>query len=441
LTASHAVVIGLGVTGTALARRLREQGYDVTVVEDRPGPDTAMVVSELGARFVAAPTADELRDVISGAALVAPNPGVLPTHPVHNLASELGVPVVGEIELAGRRARTPIVAVTGTNGKTTVVTLITSMLEASGLRAVAGGNIGYPLIDAVEEQVDVVVAEVSSAQLTMISTFHPSVAVWLNLADDHFDWHASIDEYADAKARIWMNQSAADVVVVNADDPTVMRHAKTAPGRVVTFGGAGDYHVDSGRLVTPTGSVIATVTDLPRSLTHDIANALAASAAAIEAGASTDACGRVLRDFAGLPHRVALVGEAGGVRWYDDSKATTPASVLAAVRAFPSVVLIAGGRNKGLDLGVLRAEAGRVRAVVAIGEAAPDVEKAFTGASAVARATSMDDAVRRATELARPGDAVLLSPGCASYDWYRNYAERGDDFERAVKELVLEAAG
>lgn len=434
------MVIGLGVTGTALARRLHGRGYEVIVVEDRPTPESLEIAAGLGVELVESPTLERLREVVDGADLVAPNPGVLPTHDVHGIAADLSVPVIGEIELAARGAAMPIVAVTGTNGKTTVTTLITSMLEASGERAIAGGNIGFPLIDAVEEDVDVVVAEVSSAQLTMTDQFRPVVAVWLNFSDDHFDWHASIEDYADAKARIWMNQTATDVVVVNADDPVVMRHAAKAPGRVVTFGAHGDYRVVGGQLVTPDGTVLAAVEDLPRALPHDLANALAASAAAIAAGASVEACSRTLLDFTGLPHRVALVGEAGGVRWYNDSKATTPASVLAAVRAFPSVVLIAGGRSKGLDLGALREEAGRVHAVIAIGEAAPQVERAFQGAVPVAVASSMDDAVRRAGEYARDGDAVLLSPGCASYDWYKNYAARGDDFERAVRELILEPA-
>jgi UDP-N-acetylmuramoylalanine--D-glutamate ligase len=206
--------------------------------------------------------------------------------------------------------------------------------------------------------------------------------------------------------------------------------------RHVTFGvDRGDYRIRDGHLVAASGEVIATASELPRALPHDVSNGLAAAATAIEAGASAEACGDVLRSFRGLPHRVALIRDTGGVQWYDDSKATTPASVVAAIRGFDSVVLVAGGRNKGLDLSVLRSVAARLRAVVAIGEAAPLIEEVFRGLVPVTIATSMDDAVARAHELASPGDAVLLSPGCASYDWYRNYGERGDHFARLVNDL------
>ena len=187
--------------------------------------------------------------------------------------------------------------------------------------------------------------------------------------------------------------------------------------------------------------MIAPVADLPRSLPHDLANALAASAAAVGAGATLEGCRRALRSFRGLPHRVERVGESGGVGYYDDSKATTPSAVLAALAGFESVVLIAGGRNKGLDLGALREGAGRVRSVVAIGEAAAEVEAAFAGAAPVQRATSMVEAVSAAAGAARPGDAVLLSPGCASFDWYRSYAERGEDFARTVAALAGQEPG
>src|SRR5205823_12141918 len=197
-----------------------------------------------------------------------------------------------------------------------------------------------------------------------------------------------------------------------------------------------DYRVEGGVLRTADGTEIIDVASLPRSLPHDISNALAASAAALAAGADLDGVRAALRDWEGFPHRVALVGDAGGVQWYDDSKATNPHAALAALRGFGSVVLIAGGRNKGLDLSVLAEAADRVRAVVAIGEAAPDVEKAFAGVRPVTVAASMDDAVRAAAAYAQPGDAVLLSPGCASFDWYHSYGERGDDFARAVGELI-----
>ena len=415
----------MGVTGKAVARRLLADGWAVQVFDDRSEidpPDGVDVLASLPASL----------DVD----LVVPSPGVPESHPVYALAEQSGVELVSEIELAWRAAKMPLVAVTGTNGKTTVTTMIAAMLAESGVTAVAGGNIGLPLIDAVTEPVAVVVAEVSSFQLQYTSGFRPAVAVWLNLAEDHLDWHPTMEDYAAAKSRIWRNQSGSDTAVVNADDTVVMQRAASAPSILVTFGDAGDWRCSDGALLAPDGSVVVRADELVRALPHDVSNALAACASAVAAGAALDACRSVLRTFAGLPHRVELVSDAGGVRWYDDSKATTPASVVAAVRGFDSVVLIAGGRNKGLDLSALAAAADRVRSVVAIGDAAGEVVAAFDGVRPVAVAESMKEAVELAADAAEPGDAVLLSPGCASFDWYGSYAERGEDFARLVKERV-----
>jgi UDP-N-acetylmuramoylalanine--D-glutamate ligase len=284
----------------------------------------------------------------------------------------------------------------------------------------------------------VVVAEVSSFQLAFAESFHPIVAVWLNVAADHLDWHGDFDAYVAAKARIWARQGPADTAVVNADDPVVTAQAAAAPSRVVTFGLASegaDFTVVDGWLRGPEGPLVE-VAALPRALPHDLSNALAASAAALAAGATVEGVRAGLATFAPLPHRLTLVGYAGGVRWYDDSKATNPHAAVAAVRGFESVVLLAGGRNKGVDLTELSEVSDRVRAVVAIGEAAPEVAAAFAGRRPVHMAGSMDEAVAAAADAARPGDVVLLSPGCASFDWYRSYAERGDDFARAVHALT-----
>ncbi len=424
----RAVVVGLGATGQAVTRHLVGDGWEVVVVEDHPTANTSGAAERLGATLGTAADA-------AGADVVVPSPGVPPRHPVHEVASRAGVPVLSEVELAWRAADDKrLVAVTGTNGKTTVTTLVAAMLVESGRTAVAAGNIGLPLIDAVAQDVDVVVAEVSSFQLQHTEGFRPSVAVWLNLAEDHLDWHTTIEHYAAAKARIWANQGGDDVAVANAEDEAVAKAAASAPGRVVTFGLAeGEYRVSSGALRTPDGAEVIDCEDLPRNLPHDVANALAATAAAIAAGAELAACRAALSAFHGLPHRLQLVLESGGVRYYDDSKATTPASVLAALRGFDSVVLIAGGRNKGLDLGVLRREAHRLRAVVSIGEAASQVASALEGTTQVIPAGSMVDAVMAARSAARPGDAVVLSPGCASFDWYGSYGERGEDFVRTVR--------
>jgi UDP-N-acetylmuramoylalanine--D-glutamate ligase len=449
LTSTRYLVVGLGVTGEAVARRLVADG-PVTVVDDRPDSAAfatrAAGLEALGVTVVGGPTPEQLAGLVAGAELVVPSPGVPEAHPVYGLAAQAGVPLHSEIELAGAAAARrgiPLVAVTGTNGKTTVTTLIAEMLSAGGRRALAAGNIGRPLLDAVHDDVDVVVAEVSSFQLRFTETFRPRVAVLLNVAEDHLDWHPSFEDYVAAKARIFARQSGDDLLVFNADDEAVAEVAKTAPARSVAItlhsGAGGSWRLENDRLRRPDGATLIAAHDLARSGPHDIANALAAAAAAAELGTLNEALRQVLASFSGLPHRVTPVGQSGGVTFVDDSKATNPHAALAALAGFESVVLLAGGRNKGLDLGVLRTEAGRIRAVVAIGEAAGEVEACFAGLRPVRRAGSMAEAVRLGAELAEPGDTVLLSPACASFDWYTSYAARGDDFAREVKALVESA--
>jgi UDP-N-acetylmuramoylalanine--D-glutamate ligase len=432
---TNVLIVGMGVTGEAVARHLGAER--VVVTEDHPSERSRSRAAALGVQLVEVPSPHQLDDLVRHSAMVVPSPGVPAGHPVYAIAAEAGVEVVSEVELAAREASAQLLAVTGTNGKTTVTTLVAAMLVRAGRSAIAAGNIGLPLIAAVTQPVEIIVAEVSSFQLQFTSTFRPSVAVWLNLAEDHLDWHPTMAHYADAKAKVWANQGDDDVAVANSDDPVVMDAARRVRGRLLTFGTDGDYRVNSGALVTPDGEIIAAIDALPRRLPHELSNALAACAVAIAAGADVVSCRDTLESFQGLPHRVTLIGDARGVRYYDDSKATTPASVLAALAGFDSVVLVAGGRNKGLDLGVLREAAPRIRAVVAIGEAAGEVEAAFAGSRPVAVATSMDGAVDTAAGAAQAGDVVLLSPGCASFDWYTSYAERGEDFARAVRERVL----
>jgi UDP-N-acetylmuramoylalanine--D-glutamate ligase len=434
---SRTLVLGLGVTGRAVVRALARRGEQAVVVDDRPTDDGRALCDELGVDLVEAPAEPALAKAIAAADAVVPSPGVPDHHPIFRLAGSAGVPVLSEFDLAARWDDRPHVAITGTNGKTTVTELTRSMLEASGRRAVAVGNTEVPLVAAIDDPtVDVFVVEASSFRLLHSARYAPAVGTWLNLAPDHLDNHATLDAYIAAKARLWADQRPDQVAIGNADDPVVASHLAVAPGRHVTFGlGSGaDHHVDGDRLVLADGRTLARTGELHRAFPHDLANALAAAASALEGGGTSDGARAALLAFRGLPHRVALVGEAGGVQWYDDSKATAPHATRAAVRGFDSVVLVAGGRNKGLDLGDLAGEADRIRAVVAIGEAAPEVAAAFDGLRPVRAASSMDDAVDAAASLARPGDVVLLSPACASFDWYTSYAERGDDFVRAVRE-------
>ena len=443
----RAVVIGLAETGLAVTRRLRSEDWDVTVVEDTPGAseayaDRAAAVRTLGARVDEAPAAGVITKEIEAADLVVPSPLVRLDHPALVAARAAGVSVRSEIDLAGERAAVPIVAVTGTNGKTTVTTLIAAMLAASGRRVAAAGNLGRPLIDAVDDPVDVLVAEVSSFQLACSETFHPHVGVVLAITPDHLDWHGGYEHYVQAKARITRCQRAEDVLVFDADDRDATAIAAASPAHAVGFSrradAAGNAREIDGRLLYANGELLANVGAMRRALVHDRTNALASALAAGAVGATTAGVRAALENYETLPHRVALVGEAGGVQWYDDSKATNPDATLRALESFDSVVLLAGGRNKGLDLSVLARAAARLRGVVAFGESGPEVAKAFPDSVPAEVVGSMHDAVRAAARLSRPGDVVLLSPACASFDAYANYAARGDDFAAEVAKLMLE---
>jgi UDP-N-acetylmuramoylalanine--D-glutamate ligase len=439
----RALVVGLGVTGAAVAGALSRRGSEVVVVDDQPGDASRARANELGVELFPAPAADGWAALVAGCDAVLPAPGVPDAHPVFAAAADAGVPVLDEFDLAATLDDRPVVAITGTNGKTTVTTLVAEVLRAAGRNAVEAGNTEVPLVAAIDDpSVDVFVVEASSFRLGHARWFAPRVGTWLNFAPDHLDVHASLERYELSKARLWADQGADDTAVGNSDDPVVARHLPTRPGgpAVVTFGldgrsAAGHWTVVDGVLCAPDGERVLPVDNLWRSFPHDVANALGTCATTSAAGVGHATAADVLADFQGLGHRVERLGELDGTTWYDDSKATTPHATVSAVGAFDSVVLIAGGRNKGVDLSTLRTVADRLRAVVAFGDAAEEVAAAFAGSVATVTASSMDEAVDLAAGHARPGDAVLLSPGCASFDWYRSYAERGDDFARAFDEL------
>jgi UDP-N-acetylmuramoylalanine--D-glutamate ligase len=435
------LVVGFARTGQAVARTLCGKGASIVATDDVRNAQHSAEAGRLGIDLVVGPTSSDLLMLAAHAALVVVSPGVAPRHPIFRVAPPGSV--VSEIELAFRLSRVPIVAITGTDGKTSVTSLVTSMLERSGLRAKALGNIGVPLIASIDDdELDVAVVEVSSFQLAYTNTFRPVVGTWLNVAEDHLDWHADLADYVSAKAKIWAFQGDGDVAVANADDPVVMSEASRTKSALVTFGRTNAaYHLLGDEFMGPEGEVLATLTDLPRAFPHDKMNALAALATARAAGATAKGCQEGLRFAPDLSHRIALVGSIDGVEFFNDSKATTPSAVCAALAGFSSVVLIAGGRNKGLDLRTIRrfVDANKsimLRGVIAIGEASGEVAEAFRDGYEVELADSMHEAVSLATGLARFGDVVLLSPGCASFDWYLSYEARGDDFTRCVLELA-----
>jgi UDP-N-acetylmuramoylalanine--D-glutamate ligase len=439
----RALVHGLAITGASTVRALQRRGWQVVASDDQPTPAVRALAVEVGVELLSDP--GEVDHAVGEVDLVSPAPGVPETHSVIAAATLRGVPVLSEIELAYRWEQErpggarPMIAVTGTDGKTTTTLMAVAMLEAAGVRTVAAGNTDVPLLDALELDVDAFVVECTSFRLAFTEQFRAEAAAWLNLAPDHLNWHRSMDTYEAAKARIFAAQRSDDVAIGFVDDPVVMAHLAVAPARHRTFGLDGaDYHRDGDTLVGPLGR-LGSVRAMRRSFPHDITNALAAAALVLEpALADQSSVEEALGTFVGPSHRIEAVGERDGVRWYNDSKATTPHAASVALRGFESVVLIAGGRNKGLDLGPMADEPERLRAVVAIGDAAADVRALFEPHCPVVDADSMEAAVHGAAALARPGDVVLLSPGCASFDWYPDggYPARGDHFRRLVHELI-----
>jgi len=428
-------VYGMGVTGAAVAAALVHHDLEVVACDDVIDDATTARAATAGVALHH-PDMAGLDALVAGVDAVVPAPGLPDSHGVFAAAERSDRPILSEFDLAAAWDDRPLVAITGTNGKTTVTTLVTAMLRASGIATRDVGNTEVPLVAALEDpEDDMFVVEASSFRLGHSRHVRPAVGTWLNFAPDHLDVHASLDRYEAAKARIWAEQAGTDVAVANLDDPVVMRHA-VGPAEVVTFGVTGaDYRVERDRLVGPDGESFGELGSLFRSLPHDVTNALAAVATARAGGATLDGVTTALVAFEGLPHRVALVGSVDGIAYYDDSKATTPHAVASAVSGFGSVVLVAGGRNKGIDLSVLGSLAPPVRAVVGIGEAGDEVVAAFPDLPGVAT-HSMSAAVDAARQLAQNGDVVVLSPGCASFDWYRNYHERGEDFSRNVRERM-----
>jgi UDP-N-acetylmuramoylalanine--D-glutamate ligase len=434
------LVYGLGITGRALASALIGHGATVRCGDDAPSAETLAWAQELSVDVVTNPDVPTLKEILSEVDAVVPTPGLPERHRLWAAARDSGAAILSEFDLAQAWDGRPLVSITGTNGKTTVTMLVTEMLNESGLRAAAVGNTDTPLVAALEdEDTQVFVVESSSFRLGATRTFRPRVATWLNFAEDHLDVHRSLAVYEAAKARSWSDLGPESAAIGNLDDSVVAAHLGEGNGRAVGFTATPQptsaYRCADGVLLCPDGTELVRVDELPRALPHDISNSLAAAATALEAGASLDAVRRVLRRFTGLAHRVEFVAEIDGVAFYDDSKATAPHAVRAAVNGFESVVLIAGGKNKGLDLSVLGSLAPPVRAVVAIGDSAPEVVAAFPDL-AVTVGESMMAAVALAKEAARSGDAVVLSPGCASFDWYRNYGERGEDFARCVRAIA-----
>lgn len=436
-----AAVHGLAVTGRAVVAAFRARGWEVRVSDDALTDPHREFAAGVGARVVDVSASDGIGSLLDGADVLVPAPGVPPRSAVITRALATGVPVRTEIDIACEWEQSrpggprPVLAVTGTDGKTTTTMLTAALLRGAGLGAEEVGNTEVPFMAALDTPgVDAFVVECSSFRLRFTDVFRADAAVWLNFAPDHLDWHGDMDDYRRSKERVWAHARPGDVAVAPAWDPSIVAAARDSGARVVTFGpGPADYRVEGGHLVSPHGPLCA-VDRMWRRLPHDVTNSLAAAALVVETGlVPVGAVGDALARFVPAHHRIELVGSFGGAEWYDDSKATSPHAAATAIRAFDRVVLIAGGRNKDLDLRDMACEPQRMHAVVAIGDDAPAVAGAFRGICPVDTAADMAQAVALAAARVEPGVTVLLSPGCTSYDWYANYGERGDDFKARVR--------
>lgn len=379
---------------------------------------------------------------LDGADLIVVSPGVPEHAPVIAWALDRDVPVWSELELGAQLiGDTPFVAITGTNGKTTTTELVASSLQASGHRTVACGNIGYPFSLAAREGWDVLAVEASSFQLRFTESFHPRISVLLNIAEDHLDWHGSFERYADAKARIFANQGTGDAHIGNAEDARAAAISRTAPCSVFWFGlgepAEGAVGYIGQELVSRTDASGEGVRlGVPRSAHAGFrADAAAAAAASLRFGVAPEAVVQGLAAVGPLAHRGEIVATVGEIAFIDDSKATNPHATLAALQGTTDVVLIAGGRSKGVDLTPLGSAAPHLTAVVAIGEAASEIEDLFSQIVPVRRAESIEQAVSAALASALPHGKVILAPGCASQDMFEDYRERGTRFAEAARAL------
>ncbi len=436
------VVVGFGTSGTAAARLCVRKGAAEVVLNDQ------RAAQDLGEERMVALVKEGIRldlgghrpETFADADLVVMSPGVPTLHAVEG-ARARGVLVVGEMEIASWWVEAPVIAVTGTNGKSTVTTLVGEMLKTAGYDTFVGGNLGDPLSNAVGTpaagEVGRVVLEASSYQLEGISEFHPHVAVWLNLTPDHMDRYASFAEYGAAKARIYGNQTRTDHAVVPADDPLMLAFARGGSAMVHTYGQGGEVRIDGDAIVDLHGARFP-LSELLMRGAHNVGNAMAAVLAAELAGAPSDATFAAVGAFAGLAHRMQYVLEDDGVVYFDDSKATNVGAAVTAIQSIDRpVVLIAGGRDKGGSYAPLvELLRGRARAVVLLGEAAQDIRAAIGDSVPSVLAENMLEAVRVARRIAVPGDCVLLAPACSSLDMFENYAARGRVFSAAVRNLA-----
>ena len=437
-------IIGLGLSGEAAAELLLREGAAVSVFDDREGPAQQDRARRLSARGAVVRLGGAAEDGWRGYEMVVVSPGIPPGHRLLVQARRAGVPVISEVELASRFLSGRLVAVTGTNGKTTTVSLLVEIFRRAGRPAVAGGNIGYPLSRiALEEKGEpVVVAEISSFQLENVETFRPGTAVFLNLSPDHLDRYPSMREYGEAKLKIFARQGKGDRAVFPGKLSDFLAEAIPPGVEIITWGGpAGMARIEDGqiRAYLPAGRrTVCPGEEIARRGPAFLENALAAAAAALAEGVGTEDIGEVLNSFPALPHRLEYLGKAGGVGFYNDSKSTNPAAAAAALEAFSRpVIWLAGGSDKGLDFSRIGPILpGPVKRVLLLGENREKLGRVVAGKVPFRYVSSLPEAVAEAFRAAESGDVILLSPGSASFDMFENYRDRGDRFKALVRELT-----
>jgi len=441
------LVLGLARSGIAAARLLREEGAAVRGSDQRSEKDLGPQIEKLRRLGVEVETGGHSSGILRGADLVVISPGIPGEAPILKQARASGIPVYSELEVASWWARAPMVAVTGSNGKTTTTTLLGRIFQRAGRPCRVAGNIGFPLSAAVRDvpPEGVLVVEVSSFQLENIETFRPRVGVILNITPDHLDRHRTMEAYAHAKARLLMNQTAGDTAVLNHDDPRTAALEHQVKGALVSFSihqwMEGGVFVQDGQIVSALSGAEQKVLEVDRVALpgpHNLSNALAAVAAARVLGVDLSACARELTEFKGLAHRLEQVRILDQVRYVNDSKATNVEAVEQALLSYPGkILLIAGGRDKDADFSRLNQHIRqRVRGLILLGEAREKMEHAWGALTDTNLVENLQEAVRLAQQKARPGDTVLLSPACASFDMFRDFEDRGDTFKKIVEQLT-----
>ncbi len=444
---TRVTVVGLARSGVAACKALAERGAIVLGADRSSREALRGDLAGLEARGVRLEIGRHRPEDFAGADLIVISPGVHTDLDLLERARADGIPVWGEVELASRLTPARFLGITGTNGKSTTTSLLGAMLDAAGFPVVVAGNIGTALCEVVTTlgPSHWVVAELSSFQLETIAAFRPHVAALLNLAPDHLDRYAKVEDYYAAKMRIFLNQTADDVAVLNADDPPTLEWARGVRSRRRLFSRV--HPVDEGAFVRDGRLVVcgAGRTDVACDVSeiriqglHNLENSLAAAAAAAAIGVPAAAIGAALRDFPGLPHRLELVAELNGVRYVNDSKGTNVGAVVKSLEGYAGgVILIAGGKDKGGDFTELRPlVATRVKTLLLLGQARDAIRSQLAGACPMEEVPTLAAAVRRGAEIASPGDTVLLSPACASFDMFRDFEHRGDVFRAAVRELT-----